>query len=92
MPKAYTDATRNPPTTYAATSMCAAMRGIASLKITDTGSTSTIVPLLSSVNPEGAFIHALAATTDAAPRNPVTTIGTPVQKCVQGLSLRQPKM
>ena len=68
------------------------MSGIASLKITETGSTSTIVPLLSSVNPDGAFIHALAATTDAAPKTPVRTIGTPVQKCVQGLSLRHPKM
>ena len=51
LPKAYTDATRNPPTTYAATSMRAAMSGIASLKITPIGSTSTTLPAESRVNP-----------------------------------------
>ena len=44
----------------------------------------------SSVNPSGAFIHALAATTETLPRTPVRTTGTPVQKCVHGLRRRQP--
>ena len=77
---AYTDAIRNPPTRYAATIMWSACNGIALLKITARGSTAVICPELSSVKPEGAFIHALAATTEAAPRTPVKTIGTPVQK------------
>ena len=72
--------------------MCAACSGIASLKITPTGSTSTTLPAESRVNPDGAFIHALAATTETLPRIPATTIGTPVQKCAHGFSRRQPKM
>ena len=70
--------------------MCAASYGIASLKITARGSTLTTWPAEFSVNPEGAFIHELAATTDAVPPMPAITIGTPVQKCGQGLSRFQP--
>ena len=72
--------------------MWAAINGIASLKITPHGSTSTTSPLLSSVNPSGEFIHALAAITETLPRMPVITTGTPVQKCAHGRSRRQPKM
>ena len=72
--------------------MCAAISGIASLKITPQGSTSTTSPLLSSVNPSGEFIQALAATTETLPRMPVMTRGTPVQKWGQGFRRRQPKM
>ena len=61
--------------------MWAAINGIASLKITSSGSTSTTLPAESSVNPDGEFIHALAATTETLPRMPVITTGTPVQKC-----------
>ena len=75
-----------PPTRYAATSMCAASSGIALLKITATGSTSTTLPEESRVKPDGAFIQALAATTEMAPRMPASTIGTPVQKCAHGRS------
>jgi hypothetical protein len=63
---------------------------MALLKITASESTAVICPWASRVNPDGAFIHALAATTDAAPRTPVRTIGTPVQKCAQGFSRRHP--
>ena len=49
-------------------------------------------PASSSVNPDGAFIHAFAATTDTLPRIPVTTTGTPVQKWAHGLRRRHPKM
>ena len=70
--------------------MCAAMRGMASLKITPQGSTSTISPALFRVKPDGAFIQALAAITDALPPMPATTIGTPVQKCGQGSMRCQP--
>ena len=70
--------------------MCAAISGIASLKMTAHGSTSTTLPALSSVKPDGSFIHALAATTETLPRIPVMTTGTPVQKWVHGLSRRQP--
>ena len=86
MAKAYTDATRKPPTTYAAITMCAAINGMASLKMTDHGSTSTTLPAESSVNPCGEFIQALAATTETLPRTPVTTTGTPVQKCGHGFN------
>ena len=72
--------------------MCAAISGIASLKITPHGSTSTTSPALSSVKPSGEFIQALAATTETLPRMPVMTTGTPVQKCAHGFRRRQPKM
>ena len=74
-----------PPTRYAATTMWADMSGIALLKITPTGSTSVTLPDESSVTPSGAFIQALAATTETLPKMPATAIGTPVQKCAQGL-------
>ena len=70
--------------------MWAAISGMASLKITSTGSTETTWPAEFSVKPDGAFIQALAATTDVAPRIPTTTRGTPVQKWVHGRSRRQP--
>jgi hypothetical protein len=44
------------------------------------------------VTPSGAFIHALADTTEMLPNTPATAIGTPVQKCAQGRSRRHPKM
>ena len=72
--------------------MCAAISGIASLKMTPSGSTATTLPALSRVTPSGEFIHALAATTDTLPKMPAMPIGTPVQKWVHGLSRRQPKM
>ena len=65
---------------------------MASLKMTPHGSTSTMSPALFSVKPDGAFIQALAAITDALPPMPATTIGTPVQKCGQGFIRRHPKM
>ncbi len=72
--------------------MWAAINGIASLKITSQGSTSTISPASFNVNPDGSFIQAFAATTDTLPNTPVITIGTPVQKWVHGLSRFHPKM
>ena len=72
--------------------MCAACSGIESLKITCSGSTAATVPSAFSVKPEGAFIHALAATTDILPKIPASTMGTPVQKCAHGFSRRQPKI
>jgi hypothetical protein len=72
--------------------MWAAISGIASLKITFHGSTSTTSLLLFSVKPDGAFIQAFADTTEAAPKMPVATTGTPVQKWAQGFMRRQPKM
>ena len=72
--------------------MCAACRGMESLKITCSGSTATTAPSAFCVKPEGAFIHALAATTDTLPKIPARTIGTPVQKCAHGFSRRQPKI
>ncbi len=44
------------------------------------------------MTPSGEFIHAFAATTEMLPKIPASAIGTPHQKCTQGLSLRQPKM
>ena len=70
--------------------MCAAINGIASLKITASGSTSTTLPAELRVNPDGAFIHALAATTETLPRIPVSTTGTPVQKWAHGFNRRHP--
>ncbi len=70
--------------------MCAAISGIASLKITSHGSTSTTLPLASSVKPWGSFIQALAATTETLPKIPVITTGTPVQKWAHGDSRRHP--
>jgi hypothetical protein len=72
--------------------MCAAISGMASLTITCHGSTSTTLPAESSVNPDGAFIQALAATTETLPPMPATAMGTPVQKCGHGLRRRHPKM
>jgi len=92
MPRAYTDAMRNPPTRYAATNMCVASYGVALLKITRQGSTSTTLPAELRVKPCGSFIHELAATTEIVPPIPASTIGTPVQKCVHGLSRFQPCM
>ena len=81
-----------PPTRYAATTMWAAISGIASLKITPIGSTSVTLPDESRVTPCGEFIQALAATTEMLPKMPATAIGTPVQKWAHGFSRRQPKM
>ncbi len=92
MPTAYTEAIMNPPTRYAATSMCEASYGHASLKNTFNGSTSTTSPAWFSVKPCGWFIHAFAATTESVPPIPASTIGTPVQKCAHGCSRFQPKM
>ena len=72
--------------------MCAAINGIASLKMTSIGSTSTTLPAESSVTPWGEFIQAFAATTEMVPNTPATTIGTPVQKWVHGFNRCQPKM
>ena len=49
-----------------------------------------IWPAGSIVNPDGSFIHAFAATTEAAPKIPESTTGTPVQKCAHGFIRRQP--
>ena len=68
------------------------MSGIASLKMTSQRVDLDTLPAESRVKPDGEFIHALAATTDALPRIPAMTIGTPVQKCAHGFSRRQPKM
>ena len=66
--------------------MWAAISGMASLKITFIGSTSTtFAGRVERDTLDGEFIHALAATTETLPRMPVTTSGTPVQKCVHGL-------
>ena len=81
-----------PPTRYAATTMWAAISGIASLKITPIGSTSMTLPAESRVTPWGEFIQALAATTETLPKIPAIAMGTPVQKCVHGFSRRHPKM
>ncbi len=70
--------------------MWAAISGMASLKITPHGSTSTTLPAESSVNPCGSFIQALAATTETLPRMPVSTTGTPVQKWAHGFRRRHP--
>ena len=70
--------------------MCAASYGIALLKITANGSTSTTLPAELSVKPSGSFIHAFAATTETVPPMPAMTIGTPVQKCGHGFRRRQP--
>ena len=70
--------------------MCAASYGIALLKMTPTGSTSTTLPAEFSVKPDGSFIHEFAATTDTLPPIPAITIGTPVQKCGHGFSRLQP--
>ena len=70
--------------------MCAASYGMALLKITSSGSTSTTLPAEFSVKPAGSFIHAFAATTETVPPMPAITIGTPVQKCGHGFSRRQP--
>ena len=59
-----------PPTRYAATTMWAAISGIALLKITPMGSTSTTLPDESRVTPSGEFIHAFAATTEMLPKMP----------------------
>ncbi len=72
--------------------MCIVINGMASLKITPIGSTSTTLPAASSVKPSGEFIHALADTTAALPRIPVNTTGTPVQKWAHGFRRRHPKM
>ena len=81
---------RKPPTTYAATTMCADMSGIALLKMTSHGSTVTTLPAEFSVKPVGSFIHAFAATTDTLPPMPAITMGTPVQKWVHGFNRRHP--
>ena len=70
--------------------MCTDSYGIALLKITLHGLTSTTLPAWFNVKPCGAFIHEFAATTDTAPPTPAITIGTPVQKCGHGFSRRQP--
>jgi hypothetical protein len=74
----------------AATSMWSDCRGIALLKMTAIGSTSTILPASFRVNPPGSFIQALAATTDTVPPIPASTIGTPVQKWGHGFSRFHP--
>src|SRR3954454_1552524 len=75
---------RNPPTRYAATSMWAACNGIAALKMTLIGSTVTTCPAEFRVNHDGAFIQALAATTETAPKKPATTIGAPAPEVGPG--------
>src|ERR1700761_4088001 len=89
MPTAYTPATTNPVTMYAARIMWVASYGVEALKNTDTGSTLLILPLVS-VYPAGEFIHEFAAPTEIAPRIPDTTIGIPVHQCAHGDSRRHP--
>ena len=62
------------------------------LKITDQMSRSVTFPDESIVKPPGWFIHEFAATIIRAPSSPTIGIGTPVQKCAQGLMRFQPKM
>ena len=59
------------------------------MKNTATGSTLVIRPC-AMVKPDGSFIHEFAATTDIAPRIPVSTTGTSVHRWAQGGSLSQP--
>ena len=42
--------------------------------------------------PCGWFIHELTATTEKAPPKPLSTTGTPDQKCAHGDRYLQPKM
>ena len=69
--------------------MCGISYGAARLKNTCHGSTDVIWPPRS-VKPPGWFIQELTATTDIAPRMPLTAIGIPVQKCAQPGSRCQP--
>src|SRR4051794_35890785 len=59
--------------------------------MTLSGSTEVTSPLVGE-KPCGWFIHEFTATTEKAPPRPVITIGTPVQKCVQGDKRSHPKM
>ena len=70
--------------------MCSDWSGIALLKITSHGSTSTTLPAAFRVKPAGSFIQAFAATTDTVPPMPAMTMGTPVQKCGHGFSRFHP--
>lgn len=70
--------------------MCTISYGNAWLKITPTGSTFTTRPVEFGVYPAGAFIQAFAATTEAVPPIPATTIGTPVRKWGHGVSRFHP--
>ena len=72
--------------------MCGNSYLTALLKITDQMLTSVTAPDESMVKPPGWFIHELAATTIRAPSRPTIGMGTPVQKCAQGLRRLQPKM
>src|SRR3954464_12680736 len=83
IPTAYTDATRNPVTMYAARIMCGTSYGTAGLKITFSGSTEVTSPVVGE-KPWGWFIQEFTATTENAPPRPVIATGTPVQKCVHG--------
>lgn len=60
------------------------------VKIALRTSTSTGLLTASSVKPRGVFIQEFAAMMPNAPISAVSGRGRPSQKCVHGLSLRQP--
>ena len=75
-----------------ATYMWANVYGRALLKMTDQRSTLVTSPAAFISKPPGWFIQALAESTMNAPPSPKNGIGTPLQKCAQGLRRVHPKM
>ena len=90
IPTAYTEATRKPATTYAATHMWRNCGHSASLNMAASGSTSVTVPSACIVNPAGAFIHEFTARMQNVPTSPAPMIGTRVRRCTRGSSRPQP--
>ena len=72
--------------------MCAAIKGIASLKITEKGSTSTMLPDLSSVNPEGRVHPRIGGNHDNAAKDPRQHDGNAGPEVGPRFQRRHPKM
>ena len=87
--RAYTPATMKPATRYPARYMWISSCHMFELNSAVHGCGSTTLPPTTR-KPVGSFIQPLTAITLNDPANPLTTTGTPVQKCARGESRSQP--
>ena len=82
-------ATAKPVAAYAARVMWSTWGNAAAFAIAASGRMFVIRPSTTS-NPAGAFIHALAMTTNTPDSAPLTATSTPAERCARGLTRSQP--
>jgi hypothetical protein len=74
------------PARYMCTSSCQRC----GLKSASRGRTSVTSPFAARSNPCGLFIQPLTAITDDEPSTPAAAIGSPLRRCMRGLSRSHP--